>query len=131
MARGVGVSQGFSLKDELFNADSLGDLAAEFAAGVPGFDGEDFHQEVVAGLQGRELMERMKWIADCVEKRLAPDFPEMADQLEAAMPPALDPTLKDDELRYIGTRVGIAMEVRGLDVWKETADVLRTTAGKL
>ncbi len=122
MARGVGVSQGFSLKDELFNADSLGDLAAEFAAGVPGFDDEDFHQEVVAGLQGRELMERMEWIADCVEKRLAPDFPEMADQLEAAMPPALDPTLKDDDFgRFIHAVPGILATRHGVEEHRDRA----------
>jgi len=122
MARGVGVSQGFSLKDELFNADSLGDLAAEFAAGVPGFDGEDFHQEVVAGLQGRELMERMEWIADCIEKRLAPDFPEMADQLEAAMPPALDPTLKDDDFgRFIHAVPGILATRHGVEEHRDRA----------
>ena len=122
MARGVGVSQGFSLKDELFNADSLGDLAAEFAAGVPGFDGEDFHQEVVAGLQGRELMERMEWIADCIEKRLAPDFPEMADQLEAAMPPALDPSLKDDDFgRFIHAVPGILATRHGVEEHRDRA----------
>mmetsp|Transcript_10708 Transcript_10708/g.17453 ORF Transcript_10708/g.17453 Transcript_10708/m.17453 type:complete len:385 (-) Transcript_10708:92-1246(-) len=122
MARGVGVAQGFSLKDELFNADSLGDLAAEFAAGVPGFDGEDFHQEVVAGLQGRELMERMEWIADCIEKRLAPDFPEMADQLEAAMPPALDPTLKDEDFgRFIHAVPGILATRHGVEDHRDRA----------
>lgn len=122
MARGVGVSQGFSLKDELFNADSLGDLAAEFAAGVPGFDGEGFHQEVVAGLQGRELMERMEWIADCIEKRLAPDFPEMADQLEAAMPPALDPSLKDDDFgRFIHAVPGILATRHGVEEHRDRA----------
>lgn len=116
------MSQGFSLKDELFNADSLGDLAAEFAAGVPGFDDEDFHQEVVAGLQGRELMERMEWIADCVEKRLAPDFPEMADQLEAAMPPALDPTLKDDDFgRFIHAVPGILATRHGVEEHRDRA----------
>ncbi|WP_412551789.1 hypothetical protein [Shimia sp. MIT910701] len=110
------------MKDELFNADSLGDLAAEFAAGVPGFDGEDFHLEVVAGLQGRELMERMEWIADCIEKRLAPDFPEMADQLEAAMPPALDPTLKDDDFgRFIHAVPGILATRHGVEEHRDRA----------
>jgi len=122
MARGVGVSQGFSLKDQLFNADSMGDLAAEFAAGVPGFDGEEFHQEVVSGLQGRELMERMEWIADCIEKRLAPDFPDMADQLEAAMPPALDPSLTDDDFgRFIHAVPGILATRHGVENHRERA----------
>lgn len=116
MARGVGVAQGFSLKDQLFNSDSLGDLAAEYAAGVSGFDGPDFHAEVVAGLKGRELMERLNWIADCVEKRLSPDFATMADQIEAAMPPALDGTLQDDDFgRFIHAVPGILAVRHGLE----------------
>jgi hypothetical protein len=131
MARGVGVSQGFSLKDELFNSNSLGDLAAEFATGVPGFDAEDFHQEVVAGLQGRELMERMEWIADCIERRLAPDFPEMADQLEAGMPPALDPTLHDDDFgRFIHAVPGILATRHGVENHRERAFDLLEEATK-
>jgi hypothetical protein len=45
----------------------------------------------------RGLLERIDWIADCIEPHLAPDFPTMADQIEAAMPPPLDPTLTDDD----------------------------------
>jgi hypothetical protein len=45
----------------------------------------------------RTLLERIDWIADCIEPHLAPDFPTMADQVEAAMPPPLDPTLTDDD----------------------------------
>ncbi|MBO9477790.1 DNA alkylation repair protein [Shimia sp. R11_0] len=116
MARGVGVSQGFSLKDHLFNAESMADLAAEYAAGIPGFDAEGFQAEAVAGFPERELMERMEWIADCIEKRLAPDFPTMADQLEAAMPPALDPTRKDDDFgRFIHAVPGILAVRHGLE----------------
>ncbi|MFY0616859.1 MAG: hypothetical protein JXQ88_05245 [Shimia sp.] len=122
MARGVGVSQGFSLKDQIFNSDSMRELASEFEAGLPGFDANDFHQEVVSGLQGREFMERLDWIADCVEKRLAPDFPEMADQLEAAMPPALDPTLNDDDFgRFIHAVPGILAARHGLEDHRDRA----------
>ncbi|WP_247742975.1 DNA alkylation repair protein [Shimia sp. R9_1] len=116
MARGTGVSQGFSLKDHLFNAESMADLAAEYAAGIPGFDAEGFQAETVAGFPERELMERMEWIADCIEKRLASDFLSMADQLEAAMPPALDPTLKDDDFgRFIHAVPGILAVRHGLE----------------
>ncbi len=120
MARGVGVSEGFSLKDHLFNAESLSDLAVEYAAGTPGFDADGFHAETVAGLEGRELMERLDWIADNIEKRLAPDFPTMADQLEAAMPPALDPTLSDDDFgRFIHSVPGILACRHGLEDHRE------------
>ena len=116
------MAQGFSLKDQLFNADSLGDLAAEFAAGVPGFDAQAFHAEVMAGLAERELLARLDWIADCLEPRLAPDFPTMADQLEAAMPPELDPTLRDDDFgRFIHAVPGILAVRHGLDHHRDRA----------
>jgi 3-methyladenine DNA glycosylase AlkC len=87
----------FSLKDHLFNADTLGQLAAEYAAGLPGFPAEAFLDRVLPGLAERGLLERIDWIADCIEPHLAPDFPTMADQVEAAMPPPLDPSLTDDD----------------------------------
>jgi hypothetical protein len=49
---------------------------------------------VLPGLAERDALERIDWIADCLEPHLAPDFPTMADQIEAAMPPPLDPTLQ-------------------------------------
>ncbi len=114
--------QGFSLKDQLFNAESIGDLAAEFAEGVPGFDPGRFHAEVMAGLAERELLARLDWIADCLEPQLAPDFPTMADQLRAAMPPELDPTLTDDDFgRFIHAVPGILAVRHGLEVHRDRA----------
>ncbi|MCP4817904.1 MAG: hypothetical protein GY883_01865, partial [Shimia sp.] len=122
MARGVGVSQGFSLKDQLFNADSLRDLATEYGRGVAGFDADSFHAEAVAGLQGRELMERLEWIADCVEARLSPDFEVLAEQLEAALPPQLDPSLTDDDFgRFIHAVPGILAVRHGVETHRERA----------
>lgn len=97
MARGTGVTQGFSLADQLFNESSIGDLAAEFAAGVAGFDAGGFTKEVLSRFPDQALLERLEWIVDCLEKRLSEDFPTMADQLEAAMIPELDPSLTDDD----------------------------------
>ena len=116
------MAQGFSLKDQLFNADSVGDLAAEFAAGVPRFDPERFHSEVMAGLADRELLARLDWIADCLEPQLATDFPTMADQLTAAMPPELDPTRADDDFgRFIHAVPGILGVRHGLEHHRDRA----------
>ncbi|CUK00336.1 DNA alkylation repair enzyme [Shimia thalassica] len=110
------MAQGFSLKDQLFNADTLGDLAAEYSAALPFFDAEAFHAEVVAGLEGRELLERLDWIADCIANRLAPDFPTMSAQLLAAMPSKLDPGLSDDDFgRFIHAVPGILAVRHGLE----------------
>lgn len=113
---------GVSLKDELFNAGSLGDLAAEFAAGIAGFDGDGFLAEVLPGLEPRGLLERLDWIADCLEIRLSRDFPAMADQLEAAMPPALDAGLRDDDFgRFIHAVPGILAVRHGLEDHRDRA----------
>jgi hypothetical protein len=87
----------FSLKDHLFNEPTLGQLAAEYAAGLPGFPAGRSSTGCFRVWPSATLLERIDWIADCLEPHLASDFPTMADQVEAAMPPPLDPTLRDDD----------------------------------
>ncbi|WP_299591698.1 DNA alkylation repair protein [uncultured Tateyamaria sp.] len=112
----------FSLKDQLFNADSLGDLADEFAGAVPGFDRDAFHADALSGIAERSLMECLDWFADCLEPHLAADFPAMADQLQAAMPPRLDPTLRDDDFgRFIHAVPGVLTVRHGLENHREQA----------
>ncbi|WP_425039524.1 hypothetical protein [Primorskyibacter sp. S187A] len=124
MARGPdgqGGGAGFSLADQLFNADSLGDLAREFST-LPGFDAERFHREALAGMATRTLLDRLEHIADCLEAQLAPDFPTMADQLEAAMPPPLSPQQVDDDFgRFIHAPPGILAVRHGLEEHRERA----------
>ncbi|WP_430449217.1 hypothetical protein [Rhodophyticola sp.] len=125
------MSERFSLKDHLFNAESLGDLAAEYAAGLQDFDAEGFLAEVLPGLEGRELLERLDWIADCIETRLPPDFPAMADALEAAMPPELDPARTDDDFgRFIHSVPGILAVRHGMEHHPERALDLLEAATK-
>jgi 3-methyladenine DNA glycosylase AlkC len=110
------------LKDQLFNAETLGRLAAEFAAGVPGFDGPRFVGAALDGFPDRELMARLDWMADCLEPQLAGDFPTMADQLEAALPPMLDPTLRDDDFgHFIHAVHGILTVRHGLEDHRDRA----------
>jgi len=112
----------FSLKYQLFNAGSLGNLADEFAAGVPGFHRDAFHAAALSGIAERSLLECLDWFADCVEPYLAADFPTMADQLEAAMPPPLDPSLRDDDFgRFIHTVPGILAVRHGLEAHRDRA----------
>ncbi len=106
------MAEAFSLKDHLFNAETLGQLAAEFEAGVPGFDGARFASECLSGFGERGLLERLEWMADCLEPQLPAAFDAMAEALEAAMPPPLDPTLTDDDFgQFIHALPGI-MAVR-------------------
>lgn len=112
----------FSLKDHLFNPGSIGDLATEYSAALPDFDAARFQDTVLAGFPERELMARMEWIADCLEPQLSSSFPAMADQLEAAMPPELDPSLSDDDFgRFIHAVPGILAVRHGLEAHRDRA----------
>lgn len=111
----------FSLKDHLFNPVTIGQLADEFA-GLPGFDRAGFYAQVCGGLDGRELLQRLEWIADCLEPHLARDFPTMADQLETAMPPPLDPARQDDDFgQFIHAVPGILAVRHGVEQHRDRA----------
>ncbi len=124
MARGPdgqGGGAGFSLADQLFNEQSIGDLAAEYGQ-LPGFDGDDFASEVLAGFGDLGLLERLDWIATCVENRLPTDFPAMVEALRAAMPPELDPSQTDDDFgRFIHAVPGILAVRHGVEDHRDLA----------
>ena len=106
----------FSLKDHLFNTQTVAQLAAEFAAGVPGFDAQRFTDEALSGFPERELLARMEWMADCLEGQLAAEFPAMAGQLLAALPDRLDPEQSDDDFgHFIHGVHGILVARHGLE----------------
>lgn len=112
----------FSLKDHLFNADSIHELSGEYASALAGFDRASFEDAVLAGFPERELMARLDWIADCLEPYLPKAFPDMADALEAAMPAPLDPSLTDDDFgRFIHAVPGIIAVRHGLEDHKDRA----------
>ncbi len=116
------MAEKFSLKDHLFNGDTIRQLAGEYASRIKGFDGDGFFADVMGGLQGRELLERLEWIADCAEKRLAKDFPKMAAQLETAMPAPLDPTLRDGDFgQFIHAVPGILAVRHGMEAHRDRA----------
>ncbi|MEW9922123.1 hypothetical protein AB2B41_21155 [Marimonas sp. MJW-29] len=116
------MAETFSLKDDLFNPTTVAQLAAEYAAAVPGFDGPRFEREALSGFAERGLLERMEWMADCLEGQLAADFPTMAEQLEAAMPARLDPSLTDNDFgRFIHAMPGILAVRHGLEEHRERA----------
>ena len=67
-------------------------------------------------------MARMEWMADCLERQLAADFPFMAEQLEAAMPAPLDPALRDDDFgHFIHAMPGILAARHGLEAHRARA----------
>ncbi|MFW2587484.1 DNA alkylation repair protein [Sagittula sp. SSi028] len=127
MARGpdgAGGGAGFSLADQLFNPASVADLAEDFSR-LPGFDADRFCAEVVPGLAGRGLLERLDWMADCLEPQLPRDFSAMAEALETALPPPLDPSLRDDDFgRFIHAVFGVLVVRHGMEDPQRALDVL-------
>jgi 3-methyladenine DNA glycosylase AlkC len=112
----------FSLKDHLLNAETVGQLAQEYCAGIPSFDGPRFEREALEGFAERELMQRLEWIADCAENQLSTDFQTMAGQLEAAMPSRLDPSLTDNDFgHFIHAIPGILAVRHGLEQHRDRA----------
>ncbi|QUJ77895.1 hypothetical protein KDD17_08175 [Sulfitobacter albidus] len=110
------------LKDQLFNARTVGTLAAEFAAGVPGFDADRFARAALGGFAARELMARIDWMADCAAAQLSEDFPTMADQITASLPARLDPALRDDDFgQFIHATHGVLAVRHGLEQHRDRA----------
>jgi 3-methyladenine DNA glycosylase AlkC len=116
------MAEAFSLKDHLFNPETTARLAGEYAAALPGFDAQRFQHDALAGFPARELLARLDWMADCLTSQLAPDFPTMADQLQAALPAPLDPDLRDDDFgHFIHALPGILAVRHGLDQHRDRA----------
>jgi len=116
------MAERFSLKDHLFNAKTVGQLASEYNSALPAFDPERFARDALAGFEGRELLERLDWLADCIAAQLPDNFEEMAAQLEAAMPPPLDPTRSDDDFgQFIHAVPGILAVRHGLEAHRARA----------
>lgn len=125
------MTSGFSLKDQLFNPQTVGQLAQEYARALPAFDADVFTAQVLSGFESRELMARLDWIADCLEEQLPPDFEPMADQLEAAMPEPLDPSRRDDDFgQFIHAVPGILAVRHGLEHHRARATSLLYKATK-
>ena len=96
MARNTN-GDGFSLKDELFNAKKVSYLAGRLALADSAFDQAGFETAVMSKLASLELKERIVHIAACLEQYLAPDFDQAVAHIKAALPAPLDPTKTDDD----------------------------------
>lgn len=109
------MAQGFSLKDDLFNRDTITRLAREFE-GEGVFAAAPFVEQVMAGLAPLELKARIAWIATVLADHLPRDFPAAAQAIRAALPPPLDPTKTDDDFgHFIHAPLGVFVENHGLD----------------
>ena len=116
----------FSLKDHLFNREKVAMLGGWMAGAEAGFDAEGFTETVVARFPELELKQRIDWIAECLMARLPGEFPGAAEVIAAALPPPLDPTLRDDDFGdfilapfgVVVERMGIGEPERALDLFE-------------
>jgi 3-methyladenine DNA glycosylase AlkC len=108
------MAAGYSLKDDLFNRETVSRLAREFEdAGV--FKAQPFIDQVMAGLLPLELKARIAWIASVLADHLPTDFSAAAAAIYAALPPPLDPALTDDDFgHFIHAPLGVYAENHGL-----------------
>ncbi|WP_298847852.1 hypothetical protein [uncultured Ruegeria sp.] len=91
------MAQGFSLKDQLFNAEKVNYLSKLFANAEPSFDAPEFQDQVMSRLPELELKERMAWIAACLQQAVPGDLPAVAPVILRALPEPLDPSKSDDD----------------------------------
>lgn len=110
------MAAGYSLKDQLFNAEKVRYLAGLFGAADPRFDAGAFETQVMACLPELELKQRIHWIAECLAASLPGPLPDTAAVLRAAMPPPLDPALTDNDFGdFIFAPLGEYVVAAGLD----------------
>ena len=87
----------FSLKDHLFNHETVGRLADWMEGVDPAFDRARFLDSVLTAMPELELKQRITLISDVLAAHLPDDFQSAAVVIENALPPPLDPTLGDDD----------------------------------
>lgn len=88
---------GFSLKDQLFNPESVRLLAGWIGSSYTGFDVASFEADVLDAFPDLELKARIAHVADVLARYLPDDYPAAVAVILDALPPPLDPTRTDDD----------------------------------
>lgn len=109
------MKKSFSLKDHLFNKESVAYLAERFAHAHASFDTAGFVRDVMAKLPSLELKERIVWIAEILENYLPKDFKRTSKIILKALPEPLDPSKTDDDFgSFIFAPLGVYVVRNGL-----------------
>ncbi|OWU83919.1 hypothetical protein ATO6_16015 [Oceanicola sp. 22II-s10i] len=116
------MSVGYSLKDQLFNPVKVAGLGRALASAWSGFDAAAFEDRVCARFPELELKARIAWIAEVLDEMLPGDFDRAAGIIETALPPPLDPSLRDDDFgQFIHAPYGDFAVRRGLEDHRDRA----------
>jgi len=94
---GIKAKPTFSLKDQLFNASSVGILAARLKLAHPSFRQRVFVRQVLAEFPKLELKQRIHCMVNVLESHLPKDFVAARAVLEQALPEPLDPNKTDND----------------------------------
>jgi 3-methyladenine DNA glycosylase AlkC len=106
----------FSLKDHLFNRESVTRLANMLASADPEFPTAKFIEGVMDGLSPLELKQRVSFITEVLASYLPRDFDESVAIVVAALPAPLDPTLADGDFGdFTIASLGEFVSTRGLE----------------
>ena len=107
------MAKGESLADQLFNRDTVGQLAAQFDGA---FDTDAFVRDVIVDLHDLELKARINHIAVILAGYLPQDFEVAAKVIHNALPAPLNPDLTDDDFgSFIYAALGVFVEKQGLE----------------
>ena len=87
----------FSLKDQLFNKESVRELSDGIRSAFAAFPQKRFEQKVLARFPALELKQRIDWIVSSLEPFLPDDFDCAREILLQALPAPLDPDRTDDD----------------------------------
>ena len=104
----------FSLKDNLFNKQTVALLADNIHAAAPKFDRKSFRKQALSRFPELELKQRIDWLVTTLGNHLPQHFPDAVAVLEAALPEPLNPGLTDDDFgTYIWVVPGQYVSIHG------------------
>ena len=108
------MAKGDNLADQLFNRDTVGQLASHFDdAGV--FSADPFVTDVMNGLHDLELKARINHIADVLARHLPRNFGNASTAIYNALPPPLDQICKTTVLATSSMHFWVGLlKIKGL-----------------
>ena len=87
----------FSLKDQLFNPETVGVFSSALRLAYPAFNRKAFDRDAALAFPDLELKARITFLADNLNQYLPKDFETALGILQQALPPKLDPGKTDDD----------------------------------
>jgi len=90
----------FSLKDTLFNQDTVSYFSWLIFSAYPDFDKKNFTKDILEQFPKLELMDRIHCIVSMLNKYLPDDYETSLNILLESLPEELDPNKQDDDFGH-------------------------------